>query len=259
MKSGLFASIVRVPQLATLPVDVFVVTINKVAEAVQQTRPPRPIVMISAEEPVHFGLAKSLTQPGGAITGVAVVGGADLYGKILDLLREVLPPGTPIGVLFDPTSAVNTLWLHATEEAAQALQVPLVPTGVRRGEDVEPALAVMQHGNATGFVVLGGSFLGSDPNRERISALAVRHGLASMWPTRLGPEAGGLMSYAATARDRYHRAATYVDKILKGANPGDLPIEQPMKFELVLNLKTAKALGVTIPPSLLFQADEVIK
>ena len=245
-------------ELATLSVDVFVVTINKGAEAVQQTTTQRPIVMISAEEPVHFGLAKSLARPGGNLTGVAVVPGVEIYGKILELLTELLPPGTRIGVLFDTTSAVNALWLHATEEAARALRVSLAPTGVRRVEDFEQALAVMQQGNATGFVVLGGSTL-LGGNRERINELAVRSGLAAMWPSRQGTEAGGVMSYAATVRDRYRRAATYVDKILKGANPGDLPMEQPMKFELVINLKTAKALGLTIPPSLLFQADEVIK
>ena len=245
-------------KLATLHVEVFVVTVNSVAEAVQQTTTQIPIVMISAEEPVRFGLAKSLARPGGTITGVAVLSSPEIYGKLLELLTETLPPGARIGVLFDPTSAVNALWLHATEEAARALRVSLVPTGVRSVEDFEHALAAMQQGNATGFVVLGGSLL-LGGNRERINELAVRSGLASMWPTRLGAEAGGLMSYSATLRERYRRAATYVDKILKGANPGDLPMEQPMKFELVINLKTAKALGLTIPPSLLFQADEVIK
>jgi putative ABC transport system substrate-binding protein len=247
-------------ELTTLPVEVLVVTINRVAEAVQQTTTQIPIVMISAEEPVRFGLAKSLARPCGTITGVAVVTSPEIYGRSLELLTETLPPGARIGVLFDPTSAVNALWLHATEEAARALRVSLVPTGVRRVEDFEPALAEMHQGNAMGFVVLGGSLLlGSDGNRERINALAVRSGLASMWPTRLGAEAGGLMSYSATVRDRYRRAATYVDKILKGANPGDLPMEQPMKFELVINLKTAEALGLTLPPTLLFQATEVLR
>jgi putative tryptophan/tyrosine transport system substrate-binding protein len=247
-------------ELATLHVKMFVVTINSVAETVRQTTPQIPIVMISAEEPVRFGLVKSLTRPGGTITGVAVVTSPEIYGKSLELLTETLPPGARIGVLFDTTSAVNALWLQAMEEAARASRVSLVPTGVRRVEDFEHALAEMKQGNATGFVVLGGSLLlGSDGNRERINALAVRSGLASMWPTRLGAEAGGLMSYSATVRDRYRRAATYVDKILKGANPGDLPIEQPMKFEFVINLKTAEALGLTIPPPLLFQADEVLR
>jgi putative tryptophan/tyrosine transport system substrate-binding protein len=247
-------------ELATLHVEVVVVTINSVAEAVLQTTTQIPIVMLSAEEPVHFGLAKSLARPGGTMTGVAVVGSPEIYGKILELLTAVASPGARIGVLFDTTSAVNALWLHAMEEAAQALKVSLVPTGIRRAEDIEHALAEMQQGHAPGFVVLGGSLvLGSHGNRERIAALAVQRGLASMWPTRLGAEAGGLMSYSATLRERYRRAATYVDKILKGANPADLPIEQPMQFELVINLKTAQALGLTIPPSLLFQATEVIR
>ena len=164
----------------------------------------------------------------------------------------------PIGVLFDPTSAINAFWLHATEEAARALRVSLVPSGVRSVEDFEHALAVMQQGNATGFVVLGGSTLLAG-NRERINELAVRSGLAAMWPVRAGADKGGLMSYGAHRLEQWRRAATYVDKILKGAPPGDLPMEQPMKFELLLNLKTAQALGITMPPSLLLLADEVIQ
>jgi putative ABC transport system substrate-binding protein len=245
-------------ELASLNVDLFVVNVNSVAEAVRQTTTQIPIVMITAEEPVRFGLAKSLAHPGGNITGVAVVTTPDMYGKNLELLREVLPPGVRIGVLFDTTAAIHASWLHATEEAARALRVSLVPTGVRSVEDFEHALAVMQQGNATGFVVLGGSPLFSG-NRERINELAVRRGLASMWPSRAGVERGGLLSYGSSSLDRWRRAAAYVDKILKGANPGDLPMEQPMKFELVINLKTAKALGLAIPPTILFQADEVIR
>ena len=244
-------------ELASLPVAVFVVNVNSVAEAVQQTTTQIPIVMIAAEEPVHFGLAKSLARPGGNLTGVTVLTSPEIYGKNLELLTAVLPPGTRIGVLFDTTSAVNALWLHATEEAARGLGVGLVPAGVHSAEDFEHALAVMQHGNATGFVVLGGPLWGA--NRERINALAVWSGLAAMWPQLAGAETGGLMSYGNTVLDRFRRAATYVDKILKGANPGDLPMEQPMQFELVINLKTAKSLGLTIPPTLLFQADEVIQ
>ena len=257
-------SVERLPalaaELANLHVDVFVVNSNRVAEAVQQTTTQIPIVMISAEEPVASGLAKSLARPGGTITGVAVVPGAEIFGKNLELLKEVLPPGTRIGVLFHPTSAVNALWLHATEEAARGLGVTLVPAGVRSAEDFEQAFAVMQQGNARGFVVLQGEPLFAySVNTERLNELAVRNGLAAMWSSRRGAEAGGLMSYGANTLERWRRAATYVDKILKGANPGDLPMEQPMKFELVINLKTAQALGLTIPPHLLFQADEVIR
>jgi putative ABC transport system substrate-binding protein len=247
-------------ELATLPVAVFVVPFNSVAAAVQQTTTQLPIVMIAAEEPVASGLAKSLAHPGGNITGVAVVPGAEIYGKNLELLTEVLPPGARIGVLFHPTSAVNALWLHATEEAARGLQVTLVPAGVRSAEDFAQAFAVMQQENVKGFVVLMGEPLFADPgNKERINELAMQSGLAAMWPIRSGAEAGGLLSYGTTVLDRWRRAATYVDKILKGANPGDLPMEQPMKFELVINLKTANALGLTVSPRLLLQADEVIR
>jgi ABC-type uncharacterized transport system substrate-binding protein len=246
-------------ELATLHVDVFVVDINRTAEMVQQITTTPPIVMTTAEEPVHFGFVKSRARPGGNITGVTVVPGAEFYGKNLELLTEILPPGARVGVLFNATSAVNTLWLQATEETARALGVSLVPAGVRSVEDFEHAFAVMQHGNATGFVVLGEPLFVHLANSERINELAVRSGLAAMWPTRIGAETGGLMSYANNVFDRWRRAATYVDKILKGANPGDLPMEQSMKFELVINLKTAQALGLTIPPTLLFQADEVIR
>jgi len=245
-------------ELATLHVEVFVVGTNRVAEAVQQTTTQIPIVMTIAEEPVAFGLAKSLARPGGNITGLAVVPGAGIYGKNLELLKEALLPGARIGVLFNPSSPVNALWLHATEAAARELGVTLVPAGVRSVEDFAQAFAVMQHENARGVVVLlGDPVLGS--NKERINELAVRSGLASMWPIRSGAEAGGLMSYGDDGLDRWRRAATYVDKILKGANPGDLPMEQPMQFELVLNLKTAKTLGLTFPPAILLQATEVIQ
>ena len=246
-------------ELANLHVDVFVVTINSVAEAVQQITTTIPIVMTTAQEPVAVGLVKSLARPGGNITGVTTVPGPEIYGKNLELLTAVLPQGTRIGMLFDATSAVNALWLHATEEAARGLGVTLVSAGVRSAEDFEHAFAVMKHGNATGFVVLGGPLLFAAGNGERINELAVRSGLAAMWPIRQGAERGGLMGYGTNELDRWRRAATYVDKMLKGANPGDLPMEQPMKFELVINLKTAKELGLTMPPTLLFQADEVIR
>jgi len=198
-------------ELASLHVDVFVVGINRLAEVVQQTTTKIPIVMINAEEPVHFGLVQSLARPGGNITGLAVSAGPDWFGKNLELLTAALPQDARIGVLFEATSAVNALWLHAMEEAARGLGVTLVPTSVRSAEDFEPALAVMQHGNARGFVVLAALAL-YPGNPQRINELAVRSGLAAMWPLRIGVEAGGLMSYGAPPLDRWRRAATYVDK-----------------------------------------------
>jgi putative tryptophan/tyrosine transport system substrate-binding protein len=218
-----------------------------------------PIVMTTAEEPVHFGLVKSLARPGGNIMGVAIVAGPEIYGKRLELRTAFLPPGARIGVLFNPMTPVNALWLQAPEEAARALGVPLVPAGVRRAEDFAPAVAGMQQGHAKGVVVVGDSLFTCCGHNRRINALAVRSGLAPMWPLRSGAESGGIMAYGTSALERWHRAAIYVDKILKGANPADLPMEQPMTFELVINLKTAEALGLTIPPTLLFQANEVIR
>ena len=245
-----------VAELAARHIDVFVVTTNLIAKAVQQTTPQSPIVMLVAEEPVTSGLVQSLAHPGGTITGMAMVPGAAIYGKNLEFLKEALPPGSRIGVLFDATS-VNAHYLHVTEEVAQGLQVTLVPAEVRSTEDFEAAMVVMKDGNARGFVVLAGPMIAV--NTERINELALRHGLAVMWPTRRGAVAGGLLSYGDNAFERWRHAATYVDKILKGAKPGDLPMAQPMKLMLVINLKTAQALGLTIPPTLLFQANEVIR
>jgi putative ABC transport system substrate-binding protein len=245
-----------VAELATRHIDVFVVTTNIIAKAVQQTTPQSPIVMLVAEEPVSSGLVQSLAHPGGTITGMAMVPGAAIYGKNLEFLKEALPPGSRIGVLFNATSD-NAHYLRVTEEVAQGLQVTLVPAEVHSTEDFEAAMAVMKDGHARGFVVLGAPMIAV--NTERINALALRHGLAVMWPTRRGAVTGGLLSYGDNPFERWRHAATYVDKILKGAKPGDLPMAQPMNFMLVINLKTAQALGLTIPPSLLFQANEVIR
>jgi len=245
-----------VADLATRPINVFVVTTNLIAKAVQQTTPQSPIVMLVAEEPVASGLVQSLAHPGGTITGMTRVLGGAIYGKNLEFLKEALPPGARIGVLFNATSD-TAHYLHVTEEAAQGLQVTLVPAEVRSPEDFEAAMAVMQDGKARGFVVLSEPMIAA--NTERINALALRHGLAVMWPTRRGAVVGGLLSYGDNPLERWRHAATYVDKILKGVKPGDLPMAQPMNFVLVINLKTAQALGLTIPPSLLFQANEVIR
>jgi putative ABC transport system substrate-binding protein len=245
-------------ELAHLNVDVFLVTVNRVAMVVREAAPKTPIVMTRAEEPVRLGLVKSLARPGGNITGIAIVAGAEIYGKNLELLKAVLPGRVRIAALFNTTSSVNALWLKATEEAAGKLGVRLVPMGVRSPEDFEQAFVLMKQAEATGFVVLGEPlFFG--PNSRRVNDLALRSGLASMWPLRAGVDAGGLMSYGTPVPDSYRSAAAYVAKILRGAQPGDMPMEQPTKFELVINLKTAKALGLTLPPALLQRADDVIE
>ncbi len=245
-------------ELARLNVDVCLVTVNRVAMVVREMAPQTPIVMTRSEEPVRLGLVKSLARPGGNITGIAIVAGAEIYGKNLELLKAVVPESGRIAALFNTTSSVNALWLKATEEAAGKLGVRLVPTGVRSPEDFEQAFTLMKQAEATGFVVLGEPlFFG--PNSQRLNDLALRRGLASMWPLRAGVDAGGLMSYGTPVSDSYRSAAAYVVKILRGIQPGDLPMEQPMKFELIVNLKTAKTLGLTIPPSLLARADQVIE
>ena len=244
-------------ELAGLDVDVFVVTVNRVAVVVREVAPNIPMVMAAAEEPVAAGLVKSLARPGGNITGMAVVASPEIYGKDLGLLKEVLPKGASIGVLFHATSSINALWLKAVEDAARKLRVKLVPAGVRGAEEFEQAFLLMKQGHATGFVVLGEPLF--FVHSRRVNELAARNGLPSIWPFREGAETGGLISYGANLSDLYRRAATYVDKILKGAKPGDLPMEQPTKYELVINLKTAKTLGLTIPQSLLSRADEVIQ
>jgi putative ABC transport system substrate-binding protein len=246
-------------ELVTHHVAVFVVTTNHTAEVVRQLTTTTPIVMTSAEDPVSLGLAKSLAHPGGTITGVALVPGPELQGKKLELLTEVLPKGARVGVLFNPTTATNVLWLQALEEAARALGVSLVPVGVRRVEDFEGAAAEMAQGHAKGVVVLEDALFTCCGHNRRLNEVAVRHELAPMWAIRSGAESGGLMAYGPSSLERWRRAATYVAKILQGATPGDLPIEQPMKFELVLNLKIAQALRITIPPHLLVLSDEVIR
>ena len=244
-------------ELANSNVDVFVVGVNRSAVAAQQATTKIPIVMAAAEDPVGVGLVKSLARPGGNITGLTVVAGPEIYGKNLELLKEVLPKGARIATLFNAASPINAHYLKTTEEAARKLGVSLVPAEVRSVNDFEKTFAMMKQRHSRGFVVLGESLF--TRNSRRVNELAVRNGLASMWPLREGVDTGGLMSYGTNVVDLFRRAATYVDKILKGADPADLPMEQPTKFELVINLKTAKALGLTIPQTLLQWEDQVIE
>ena len=211
-----------------------------------------------AMDPVGAGLAQSLAHPAGNVTGLTVNTGAEIFGKILQLLKEVLPGGTRIAMLFNATSQIYTgQHLNDVEDAGRKLGLSLVRAEIRSPDDLDEAFALVKRQHATGVVVLDEPVFYA--NRRRVNDLALRSGLAAGWPSSQGLEPGALMSYSVNWRDLYRRAATYVDKIFKGAKPGDLPVEQPTKFELAINLKTAKALGLTIPPTLLATADEVIE
>jgi len=240
-------------ELVKLKVDIIVVPTSAGAQAAQRATKTIPIVMGFVSDPVALGLVANLARPGGNITGLGVPT-PEIAGKRLQLLREVAPTVARIAVLSDPSQAAD---LRGTEAAAQALGVQLQVWKVRSGDELDRAFTAIARERAAGIIILGSTTLFA--YRARIAQLAVTHRLpTSAWAREL-TEAGCLMSYGANLPDVARRAAYFVDKILKGAKPGDLPIEQPTKFDLVFNLKTAKALGLTIPPSLLGRADEVIQ
>ncbi|MFL6948917.1 MAG: ABC transporter substrate-binding protein, partial [Xanthobacteraceae bacterium] len=207
-------------------------------------------------DPVGLGHVASLARPGGNITGLTIIL-TDLVAKELEILKEAVPQATRIGVLFSPTAPSHRPALQAIETAGQKLGVQLHMAPVRTAEDFDGAFAMMSRERVGGFHVMASPLFLS--HRARVSELALKHRLPGMFGTRENVEAGGLMSYSADFNDMMRRAATYVDKILKGAKPADLPVEQASKFQLVINLKTAKALGLDIPANLLALADEVIE
>ena len=215
-----------------------------------------PIVMARDIDPVGDGFVASLGQPGGNITGVTTLS-RDLSGKRLELLKHTVPVVARVAVLLNPTEVSAAQQWRDTEEAARGLGLQVYALEVRGRDDFTAAFAAARTGRADGLIVLAGPVIAD--YRAQLIDLAAQSRLPTMYWERAFADAGGLMSYAASDDDLYRRAATYVDKILKGATPAALPVEQPTKFELVINLKTAKALGLTIPPIILFQADEVIE
>jgi putative ABC transport system substrate-binding protein len=240
-------------ELVKLRVDIIVAPTTAGAQAAQRATKTIPIVMGFVSDPVALGLVANVARPGGNITGLGVPT-PEIAGKRLQLLREVAPTVARIAVLSDPSQPAD---LRGTEAAAQALGVQLQVLEVRSGGELDRAFTAIARERATGIIILGSTTLFA--NRARIAQLAITHRLPTSAYARELTEAGCLMSYGANLPDVSRRAAYFVDKILKGAKPGDLPIEQPTKFDLVFNLKTAKALGLTIPPSLLGRADEVIE
>jgi len=244
-------------ELVSLRVDLILASSTLGALAAKQATRLIPIVMVYVLSPVESGLVSSLARPGGNVTGVAFGAGLEIVGKHLELLKEAVPQVSRVAVLSYPAYPLDAGFRRETQAAAVLLGLTLQVYEVRDPNELESAFAAMTKARAGGLLVLPNPF--TFIHARRTADLAAKSRLPAVYPFRESVEAGGLMAYAANSPDMYRRAATYVDKILKGAKPADLPVEQPTKFELVINLKTAKALGLTIPQSLLIRADEVIQ
>jgi putative ABC transport system substrate-binding protein len=253
----------RLPALAAdlvaLNVDVIVAPNTVGVLAAKQATRTLPIVFATAGDPVTSGLVTSLARPGGNVTGLSLLA-PELVGKCLELLTQAVPGVSRVAVLWEPGAVgerTDRDMLKAAEVAARALGVRLQFVEARGPADFDRAFSDMTRARAGALTVLGSTMFGTE--RRHLVDLAAKHRLPAVYPWREFVDAGGLMAYGTNVADLYRRAATYVDKILKGTTPADLPVEQPTKFEFVINLKTVKALGLTIPPSLLLRADEVIQ
>ena len=242
--------------LVRMNVDVIFAASSTQVEAARQATKTIPIVFSSHADPVGTGHVASLSRPGGNITGLSMLL-TDLVTKELELLKEAVPNATRIGILWNPTTPSHSPALPAVEAASEKLGVQLIMVPARTVEDLGGAFSKMTQERVDGFVAVASPLTYN--RRAPLADLALKHRLPGMFSYKVNVLAGGLISYGADLHDLYRRAATYIDKILKGANPADLPVEQASKYELVVNLKTAKALGLTIPPSLLARADEVIE
>ena len=244
---------ILVADLVQLKVDVLVATVPSAISAAKQATKTIPIVIVTSQDPVERGVVDSLTRPGGNITGLTRLT-RQLSGKRLELFKEVVPTISRVGVLLvaSPTSTSNY------DATARALKIPLQALEVQRpNPDLEGAFETAAKERVSALITITNSAL--LPYAKKIADLAIKYRLPSMYERSEYVDAGGLVSYSADDADSYRRAATYVDKILKGAKPADLPVEQPTKFEFVINLKTAKQIGLTIPPEVLKRADQVIQ
>src|SRR5689334_14841402 len=249
----------RFPSLATellgQKVDLIVAVSNPAAHAGKAATSSVPIVMVYVANPVEDGLIASLARPGGNLTGVTFVVSPEIVGKYLELLKEAVSSVSRVAVLLPQST--QPIFLKEAEAAAQTLAIKLQPIKVQSPDELEGAFARMSTGHANGLLVLPQPF--TFANATRIANLAAERRLPAIYGFGDSVEAGGLMAYEANAADMFRRAAVYVDKILKGAKPADLPVEQPTKFELIINLKAAKEMGLTISPNVLARADRVIK
>jgi putative ABC transport system substrate-binding protein len=250
----------RFPRLASdlvgLKVDLILTRGTPASLAAKRASPTIPVVMAAVGDPVGTGLVASLRHPGGTVTGLSFFN-VEIYAKRVELLKELLPRATRVAGLFNMGNPVIPIQWKEVERSARSLGIQPQLLDVRRLEDLSPALdaAAREHADAL-IVALDGL---TQANLGLIAGLSAKHRLPSIYGSREYADYGGLISYGPSDPHLYRRASTFVDKILKGAKPAELPIEQPTKFELCINLKTAKALGLTIPPSLLLRADEVIQ
>lgn len=250
----------QLKQLATdlvrLKVDVIAALGTPATQAAKEATTTIPIVMESLADVVASGLVQSLARPGGNVTGVSGFA-PELSGKRLELIREILPQAERIAVLANRSNPVTTSVLRANAAAAQQMRMKLDILDVRGRSDLAPAFEAIRRKRADALVMVADPVLFTE--RPLIVELAAKHRLPAIYETRLFADAGGFLSYGPRSRERFQRMAVYVDRILRGANPGDLPIERPTTFELVVNLKSAQALGLTIPQSVLVRADEIIR
>ena len=253
----------RLPDLATelvrFKVDVILAQATPGSLAAMQATKTIPIVFYNVANPVESGLVASLARPGGNITGLTNIS-LELSGKQLELIKESIPTVTRVAVIWNPANPSHTpRVLRETEIAANALRLQLQLLEVRNPKDLDSAFSTINREHAGAVLILGDPMLGGTDQQRRIADLATKNRLPTIYWLSSFPEAGGLISYGPSNADMYRRAAVYVDKILKGAKPADLPVEQPMKFELVINLKAAKQIGLTIPPDLLARATKIIR
>ena len=251
----------RLPDLAAdlvrRKVDVIVAPAGSAALVAKHATSSIPIVMMFPNDPVEMGLVASLGRPGGNVTGTSFTSGPEIFGKQLQILKEILPHASRVAILWNPADQGAALQVREVEAAARSLRIRVQRVEARGPEEFDSAFAAMARERAEALLVAHGpTFL---VHRARLAELAVKGRLPTMYSFREHVEAGGLMAYAVNMTDFIGRAAVYVDKILKGAKPADLPVEQPTKFELSINLKAAKGLGITVPQSLLLRADEVIR
>jgi putative ABC transport system substrate-binding protein len=244
-------------EVVGLGVDVIVSGTNATTVAAMKATRTIPIVMANSAEPVSAGLVASLARPGGNITGFSSEPGDEINGKRLEFLKDTLPNLSRVGILWNPDFPPNQDRLASLREAAKALGLTLVPAEARGSDILEQAFATMVSERAQVLIVLSDGVLFN--HRGLIGVMAIRHRLPAISAVREYAEAGFLLSYGTDLPDQFRRSATLIDKILKGTKPGDLPVERPTKYELVINLQTAKALGVNMPPALLTRADVVIE